>query len=249
MTVVAWRDVPGDPGLARTPNRHGGRPWVGTRGERPVRRFARKRRLDRVLVALSEGFGAQRWWPAETPFEVLLGAVLTQHTAWRNVEQALAALRARGPLTPASLLGLGEEELARTIRAAGTFRVKAERLRALCAFYLEAGGLDTLARAPLEEIRRALLAVHGVGPETADCILCYAAGRPTPVVDAYARRVLGRHGIAEAELPYEELRAFLVEHLLPDQVVIEEFHALCVRAGYDHCKPTAVCDGCPAPTP
>jgi len=211
--------------------------------------MARERGLDRVLMELAAGFGWQRWWPARTPFEVIVGAVLTQNTAWRNVERALASLAARTPLTPARLLALEEEELALAIRSSGYYRSKARKLRAVCAWYLDCGGLAALRGRRLEPLRRELLGVHGVGPETADSILCYAAGRRTAVVDAYTRRILGRHGLAPAEAPYEELRAWLAERLVPSQFVFEEFHALCVRAGYEHCKPTALCEGCPATTP
>jgi endonuclease-3 related protein len=212
-------------------------------------RFAREPRLEALLQALQAGFGAQLWWPAETPFEVVAGAVLAQNTAWRNAAAALARLKLAGALEPARILALDETALAEELKPAGTYRRKAKRLRAVCAWYLDAGGLAELERRPLEPLRDELLGVHGVGPETADAILCYAAGRPTPVVDAYARRVLGRHGLGPAEAPYEELRAWLSWALIPEQAAIEEFHALCVRAGYNHCKPTARCTTCPAPAP
>ncbi|NOT31328.1 MAG: endonuclease [Planctomycetes bacterium] len=179
----------------------------------------------------------------------MVGAILTQNTAWTNVERALAGLAARTRLTPARLLALSEEELGRCIRSSGYFRAKAKKLHALCAWYLEVGGLRTLARAPLVRIRPELLAVWGVGPETADSILCYAAGRRVAVVDAYTRRVLARHGLCDAELPYETIRAWLEERLLASQAVHEEFHALCVRVGSQHCKPTPRCATCAATTP
>ena len=202
-----------------------------------------------MLRELARGFGAQRWWPAETPFEVLVGAILTQNTAWTNVERALASLKARTALTPAKLLALEEDELAERIRSSGYFRSKSKKLRALCEWYLEVGGLATLERAPLATIRDELLAVWGVGPETADSILCYAAGRRVAVVDAYTRRILARHGFLEADRPYEEVRAWLEERLVDSQPVYEEFHALCVRVGYGHCKPTPRCADCPVTTP
>jgi endonuclease-3 related protein len=242
-------DVDGDPGLAqaRLVGRDG--PRVGTPFRFPLRRFSREPELERVLQALHRGFGPQEWWPARTPFEVVLGAVLTQNTRWRNVELALARLRGAGRTTPARILACEPAELAELVRPAGTFRVKAQRLRAVSRWYLDAGGLRALAAEPLDEVRAALLGVSGVGPETADSILCYAAGRASPVVDAYARRVLGRHGLVDPDLPYEELRAWLSARLVRAQAVIEEFHALCVRAGADHCKPAARCETCPAPTP
>jgi endonuclease-3 related protein len=247
--MSALFDLADDPGLVPTRTRGPHGPYVGTVGSRSPARFAAEPALDRVLRELAAGFGPQRWWPATTPFEVALGAVLTQNTAWRNVELALARLAATTRLTPASLLALAPERLEQAVRPSGTYRAKARKLRELCRFWLAIGGLATLRRAPLGEIRGALLGVWGIGPETADSILCYAAGRASPVVDAYARRVLGRHGLVDPDLPYEELRAWLLARLVRAQAVIEEFHALCVRAGADHCKPAARCETCPAPTP
>jgi endonuclease-3 related protein len=221
--------------------------------------------LDALLLELSAGFGRRHWWPAATPFEVAVGAVLTQNTAWRNVELALANLRAAGALEPVALLALPPSEgqadgatgapasLEGLIRPSGFFRTKAAKLRALTSWWLAqpGGGEAALAERPLERLRPELLAVHGVGPETADSILCYAGGRPVAVVDAYARRVLGRHGLVPgaAAAPYEALRAWLEARLAPDQLVREEFHALVVAAGYDNCKPTPNCGSCPASTP
>ena len=241
-------DLPGDPGLARTPCVSPRGLYVGRCHATP-RRFAHDARLERLLQELARGFGPQRWWPAETPFEVMVGAILTQNTAWTNVERALASLKARTPLTPARLLALPEEELAERVRSSGYFRAKARKLRALSAWYLAVGGLRTLAAAPLERVRAELLGVWGVGPETADSILCYAAGRRVAVVDVYTRRVLARHGLVEAELDYEELRAWIEARLVRSQAVFEEFHALCVRVGYGHCKPTPRCASCVATAP
>ena len=242
------RDLPDDPGLQRTALVSERGPYVGRCHATP-RRFAHDARLERLLRELARGFGPQRWWPAETPFEVMLGAVLTQNTAWTNVERALTSLRARTALTPARLLALAEEELAACIRSSGYYRAKARKLRALCTWYLEVGGLRTLARAPLARIRAELLEVWGVGPETADSILCYAAGRRVAVVDAYTRRVLARHGFLDGELPYETVRAWIEERLIASQGVHEEFHALCVRVGYQHCKPSPRCASCAATAP
>jgi endonuclease-3 related protein len=238
-----------DPGLAPTTLTGPDGPRVGTPFRFPLRRFSREPGLERVMQMLQRGFGPQAWWPARTPFEVVLGAVLTQNTRWRNVELALERLRRARRTTPARILACEADELAELVRPAGTFRVKARRLRAVSRWYLDQGGLRALSERPLDEVRDALLGVTGIGPETADSILCYAAGRPTPVVDAYARRVLGRHGLVDPELPYEELRVWLRERLVRSQAVIEEFHALCVRAGADHCNPTPRCETCPVDTP
>ncbi len=246
---MAVRDLPGDPGLRPTLLRSERGPYVGTPRVRRFGRFACDPALDRLLLALQAGFGPQRWWPAETPFEVVLGAILTQNTAWSNVEKAFHGLRLVTALTPASLLLLPEPELEAAIHPSGFFRAKARKLRELSRWYLEVGGLRTLVEEPLEPLRSALLGVFGVGPETADSILCYAAGRRTAVVDVYTRRILGRHGFLSPDAPYEEVRGWLGERLVPSQAVFEEFHALCVRAGHHHCRPTAACEACPAPTP
>ena len=225
-------------------------PYVGTApGRNRLRRMAREARLDRLLLELHHGFGWQRWWPARTPFEVVVGAVLTQNTAWTNVERALVSLGRRAPITPARLLALDEDELALAIRSSGYYRSKAKKLRAVSDWYLECGGLRALRERRLDDVRGELLGVWGVGPETADSILCYAAGRRTAIVDTYTRRVLSRHAFVDFDLPYEELRGWLRERLVASQLVYEEFHALCVRAGYGNCKPKAVCGTCPATTP
>jgi len=241
----------GDPGLERTKLAHAGEPRVGTPFRFPLACFSDDAALERLMQTLHRGFGAQSWWPARTPFEVIVGAVLTQNTAWRGVELALASLtRESGAApTPRGILALDEERLGEAIRSAGTYRAKARKLRAVSEWYLDVGGLRALRERPLEALRTEMLGVHGIGPETADSILCYAAGRRSPVVDAYARRVLGRHGLVDPELPYGALRAWLLERLVPDQAVTEETHALFVRAGYNHCKPKARCESCPAPTP
>ena len=210
-----------------------------------------KARLLRLYRALLGRYGPQGWWPARTPFEVAVGAILTQHTAWAGAARAITALRARRLLTPRRLADVPVAALGVLVRPAGTYRLKARRLLDFSRWLLERFGGDfrALRRAPLDPLRRELLAVPGLGPETADAILCYAAGRRTPVVDAYARRVLGRHGLVAADAPYGSLRAWLLERLEPEQIVFEEFHALCVRAGYNHCKPAARCATCPVPAP
>ena len=250
MTPAGGGSDPGllPTGLSASP-RCGGGPRVGTRFRFPLRRFSRDPAFERVFAALHRGFGPQEWWPARTPFEVIVGAVLAQNTAWRNVELALGQLAPEAPPTPRGLLDLDPAALEARVRPAGTYRAKAATLVTVAGWYLDAGGLDALRRRPLGALRDELLGLRGVGPETADSILCYAAGRRTPVVDVYARRVLGRHGLGPAEAPYGVLRAWLMESLVDSQAVYEEFHALVVRAGYNHCKPRPRCETCPAPTP
>ena len=243
---MTLRDISNDPGLEPTELSNERGPYVGRAPRRALRRFAHDAELDGILADLYRGFGPQRWWPARTPFEVMVGAVLTQNTAWTNVERALARLAERTALTPARLVALEGPELEEAVRPSGYFRAKARKLCELSRWYLERGGLAYLTDAPLGEVRDDLLGVWGIGPETADSILCYAAGRRTAVVDAYTRRVVGRHGLLDPDLPYEELRRWLEDRLVRSQAVFEEFHALCVRVGSGHCKPSPRCETCPA---
>jgi endonuclease-3 related protein len=159
----------------------------------------------------------------------------------------VAALRARGLLAPARLAAVAEEELASVIRSAGTYRVKARRLHAFTTWLLArfGGRFDGVRRAPLAALRRELLGVAGLGPETVDAILLYAAHRPVFVADAYARRVLARHRLLPPAAGYEEARAFLEAHLPSDPALFNEFHALLVAAGKAHCRSVPLCDTCP----
>lgn len=244
------RDLPNDPGLTLSALVSARGPYVGTQrpNERPTR-WANHARLDRVIDELARGFGFQSWWPASTPFEVIVGAILTQNTAWTNVEKALARLSSLGEITPGRILALDREHLREALVPSGYFNAKTKKLLAISEWYLAVGGLAALRERPLAPLREELLEVHGVGPETADSILCYAAGRATCVVDAYTRRMLARHRLCDGELPYESIRRWLEERLVDDRFVYEEFHALVVRAGYQHCKPSPACDSCPATTP
>ena len=201
----------------------------------------------RWFVALERRFGPQRWWPGRTAYEVAVGAVLTQHTAWTNAARAVAALRARRLLRADRVAAFPEVELAVTIRAAGTYRVKARRLHAFTRWLLErfGGRFDGLRRAPLRSLRRELLAIHGLGPETVDAILLYAAGRPVFVADAYARRILARHGVLPPHAGYEEARAFVEAHLPSDPALFNELHALLVAVAKAHCRTIARCEDCP----
>jgi endonuclease-3 related protein len=206
-----------------------------------------KGRLLRLYAALHRRFGPQHWWPGRSPYEIAVGAVLTQHTAWVNAARAIAALRARRLLTPARLAALDSGALGRAIRAAGTPRVKARRLQALTRWILERvdGRLPRLGTLALGPLRADLLEVPGLGPETADAILLYAAGRPVFVADAYARRVLARHRLIDASAGYEEARRWVEAHLPSDPELFNEFHALLVAVGKSHCRAQPRCEGCP----
>jgi len=206
-----------------------------------------KKRLLRLYSALHVRYGPQGWWPARSAFEVAVGAVLTQHTAWPGVARAIGNLHAARRLEARRLAALSPAALGRLIRPAGTWRLKARSLLALTRFLLDrAGGRpERLRGAPLAPLRRDLLAVPGIGPETADAILLYAAGRPVFVADAYTRRVLWRHRIVPRQGDYETLRHFLEGHLPGDPALFNELHALLVAVAKAHCRARPSCEGCP----
>ncbi len=206
-----------------------------------------RRQLLRLYWALFRRFGPQRWWPAKTPLEVAVGAILTQNTAWSNVERALERLAAQRLVDPRRLRALSQVELARLIRPSGTYRIKAQRLKAFLDFLWERfnGRVERLKKAPLEKLRSALLSVPGIGPETADSILLYAAGRPIFVVDAYTRRVLARHRLVPPDIGYEPLRAVFERHLPSDPALFNEYHALLVAVGKRYCRSRPLCESCP----
>jgi endonuclease-3 related protein len=206
-----------------------------------------KERLTDIYRRLEAAFGDPGWWPGDTPFEVAVGAVLTQNTTWRNVEKAIKRLKDAGLLSAEALRNVTTEELAGYIVPAGYYNVKARRLKSLVEFlWAERGGrVEALADIPAAEARRKLIGVNGVGPETADSILLYAVGVPTFVVDAYTRRILGRHGLVPEEAGYDEVKAVFEDNLEPDTDIFNKFHALFVKCGRLHCKPKPKCEGCP----
>jgi endonuclease-3 related protein len=192
--------------------------------------------LRRVYDALLASHGAQGWWPAETRFEVMLGAILTQNTAWSNVERALARLAQRIALTPVDLLALDQAALADAIRPSGYYNVKAGRLRAFCEALIAAGGEAGLAAMPTRQLRQWLLAINGIGPETADDILLYAFERPVFVVDAYTRRLFQRLGLLAGDEGYETIRQQVETAAGPDPALFNEYHALIVRHAKEVCR-------------
>lgn len=203
--------------------------------------------LQEVYKRLFRHYGPLHWWPGETPFEVMVGAVLTQNTAWSNVEKAIANLKKHKLLSPHKLYRLKPSRLAALIRPAGYFRVKTKRLRNFLKFLLEEchGDIARLKRQPLETLRQKLLAVNGVGPETADSILLYALGKPVFVIDAYTKRILARHYLAKEKATYEELQALFTSRLKPNTPFYNEFHAQIVYAGKDFCRTKPRCEHCP----
>jgi endonuclease-3 related protein len=203
--------------------------------------------LQELYQRLWETWGPQGWWPGDTPFEVAVGAILTQNTNWGNVARALTALKGQNLLEPQALYELPETELARLIRPAGYYNVKARRLKNFLDFLGNYYGhsMARLAADDLASLRPALLSIKGVGPETADSILLYALDKPTFVVDAYTFRILSRHDLIDEACPYEELRQLFMEHLPAQVPLYQEYHALLVRLGKEWCRPQPRCPSCP----
>jgi endonuclease-3 related protein len=208
---------------------------------------ARRPSLARIYEIVYARFGPSGWWPAETPFEVCLGAILTQNTAWTNVERALSAIRAGGLMSHRALHPLADSTIAELIRPSGTFQVKARRVRAFLDFVESAFGgvVERMRSEPLERLRPALLAIHGIGPETADCIVLYAAGLPSFVVDAYTRRVLERLGWLTGGESYDEVQRLFHRALPADAGLFNEYHAQLVRLAKECCRRRPLCASCP----
>ncbi|MGD9109553.1 MAG: endonuclease III domain-containing protein [Phycisphaerales bacterium] len=192
-------------------------------------------------------FGPQHWWPGETQFEIIVGAILTQNTNWTNVEKAITNIKNAKLLSPRALCELDITKLAELIRPAGYFNVKAKRLKNLLNWLFEQydGMLENLEQLETLRFREELLSIKGIGPETADSILLYAFGRNVFVVDAYTARIIARHGLIEPPFDYEQLQQLFESNLEPDVQFFNEYHALLVQVGKQFCKPKAKCTGCP----
>jgi endonuclease III related protein len=206
-----------------------------------------RRALDDMYGLLHERYGPTHWWPGDTPFEIAVGAVLTQNTSWGNVERAIANLKRAKLLGPRKILTCQDGVLEDALRPSGYFRVKARRVRSFCRYLVERyrGSMTRMTARPLAELRPELLAVDGIGPETADDILLYACEKPVFVVDAYTRRILSRHGLCSPDIAYEPLRALFENHLEPDLDLFKEYHGLIVYTGKDFCRRTPKCGQCP----
>lgn len=201
-----------------------------------------------VYHRLHKALGPQEWWPAESPFEMMLGAVLVQNTAWKNVEKAIRQLREEGVLSVTALYKLADNELEELIRPAGYFRVKAKRLRNLLKLIVNEyeSDVDMLLSEDTGTLREKLLSVNGIGPETADSILLYAAERPKFVIDAYTYRILARHGWSDYETDYHQMQELFEQSLPDDTQMFNEYHALLVAVGKEFCrKTTPKCEHCP----
>ncbi len=203
-----------------------------------------KKPLFKLYDSMRAAYGPLDWWPAETPFEVAVGAILTQNTAWTNVEKALGNLKAAGVLNLQALLALSPDELGELIRPAGYFNIKAKRLHNLCVFLASHNGLEGLAAHDTACVRKALLDVNGVGPETADDILLYGLDRAVFVVDTYTRRVLQRHQLAQGNEAYDEIRLGFEAALPADVALFREYHALIVEHAKRACTKMPKCAAC-----
>ena len=203
--------------------------------------------LLRMYELLEGYFGDLHWWPAAEPFEVMVGAILTQNTAWTNVEKAIKALREKKLLTPAALFRIREDKLATIIRPSGYYRLKAGRLKAFVRFFMDeySGSVAAMRGEELPRLRNKLLDVRGVGPETADSILLYACQKPIFVSDAYTKRIIVRHGILGDDADYLAIQALFMDHLRPDASLFNQFHAMIVHTGKTFCRKAPQCAGCP----
>ncbi len=199
-----------------------------------------------IYRRLFEHFGPQHWWPAEESFEVIVGAILTQSAAWGNVEKAIANLRAAEALSPRALRQLSLSKLAELVHPCGYYNAKALKLRSF-AYWLGnryQDDLDSLFAQNTDELRQQLLSIHGIGQETADSIVLYAAGKPIFVIDAYTRRIISRIGLAPEKDSYGAYKTFFMEHLPPDSGLFNEYHALLVCLGKNVCRRRPLCQGC-----
>ncbi|MGV6816955.1 MAG: hypothetical protein ACWA44_06750 [Thiotrichales bacterium] len=188
-------------------------------------------------------YGKQDWWPADSPFEVVIGAVLTQNTRWENVEKGIERLQKAQALSPAGLLQLSDQALIDAIRPTGYYNQKAKRLRIVARWYESAGGREALMQRSLPSLRADLLSLHGIGPETADDILLYAFDQPVFVIDAYTQRLAQRFGLHDHR-DYESTRASFEENLPQDLALFQEFHALIVRHAKSSCQKKPLCSSC-----
>lgn len=197
--------------------------------------------------AMYARFGHRNWWPGDSPFEVCVGAVLTQNTSWKNVEKAIENLKSGDALDPASIYALSQEELAVLIRPSGYYNIKAARLKNFVSHLAErhAGNLNSLISASAGDLRNELLRINGIGKETADSIILYAAEKPVFVVDAYTKRVLFRHGIISEKEEYDRVQDLFHRSLPRDVSLFNDFHAQFVAVGHHYCKKTPRCTGCP----
>lgn len=204
-------------------------------------------KLFKIYEKLYGRFGPRHWWPAETPFEVMVGAVLTQNTSWANVEKAICNLKGRGLLGPERLNSIPLSRLAEFIRPSGYYNIKAKRLKSLVSFLMRdfKGDIALMRRLEMEALRKELLRVHGIGPETCDSIMLYALNKPVFVIDAYTKRIFSRCGLAKEDVTYDGLQRLFTEALPRSVKLYNEYHALIVQLGKEVCRKRPKCNLCP----
>jgi endonuclease-3 related protein len=203
--------------------------------------------LKEMYRRLYKAFGPQHWWPGETPFEIAVGAILTQNTNWGNVERAIDNLKKLNVLEAERLQKMSDKRLALLIRPAGYFNVKTKRLKEFLNFLITnyRGSMERMKAEDTAVLRERLLSINGIGPETADSILLYALEKPVFVIDAYTRRVLERHQLISSKATYQDIQRIFHENLPRDTGLFNEYHALFVRLGKDFCKSKPDCKRCP----
>jgi endonuclease-3 related protein len=204
-------------------------------------------KLLKLYKVLYEAFGPQHWWPARTKFEIIVGAILTQNTAWPNVEKAIANLNRRKLLSPSSIKNIKKKRLASLIRPAGYYNIKTDRLKSFSNFLFDKynGSLRKMFSQDTHSLRKELLEVRGIGKETADSILLYAGKKPIFIVDAYTRRILSRHNIVASNSDYDFIQHLFMKNLPCDESLFGEYHALLVKLAKDRCRKKPKCGLCP----
>lgn len=203
--------------------------------------------LQEAFERMFKHFGPRHWWPGETPFEVMVGAILTQNTNWKNVERAITNLKNEDVLSPLKLYHLQPERLAELIKPAGYFRIKTDRLRNFLKFFIEKydANVENMRELSQDYLREELLSVKGIGPETADSIILYAVEKPIFVIDAYTKRIMLRHNLCFEEDGYNELQEMFMSNLQNDVKFFNEYHALIVETGKEFCRKEPLCENCP----
>ena len=201
--------------------------------------------FNKIFSILYNAYGPQHWWPAETPFEVCVGAILTQNTSWKNVEKAIASLKDRNLLHPKKIYSIPQNRLERLIKCSGFYKQKAERIKLFCGTLAKYNfSLEKMFRKPLPALRQELLNIKGIGPETADSIILYASEKPVFVIDAYTRRIFSRLGLINENATYEDIQNLFHRSLKLDILLFKEYHALIVEHAKRHCRKQPLCAGC-----
>lgn len=205
-------------------------------------------RIKSIYKLLYKKYGPQGWWPGDSQLECILGAILTQNTSWSNVEKAIGNLKSLDLISIENLTLLTTDELAQLIRSSGYFNQKAIKIKNFITFVSEnyQGNLEKMFEDETTELRNKLLQIKGIGPETADCIILYGGNKPIFVIDTYTYRILSRHGLVPEQTSYDEMQEIVMDSLTQDTQIFNEYHALLVKLGKEHCKKNnQICAGCP----